>query len=112
MPASIPSLTLLAGRLSALPVGEVLTVNRPGLPPISIFHTEHGLFAIDDTCTHQDASLADGWVQDCTVECPLHESCFDLRTGAASGPPAKRAVRTHRVEVRGDDIILTPNTDS
>ncbi|WP_067567439.1 bifunctional 3-phenylpropionate/cinnamic acid dioxygenase ferredoxin subunit [Nocardia acidivorans] len=112
MAASIPSLTLLVGKLAELPVGEVITVNPPGLSPISVFHTEEGLFAIDDTCTHQDASLADGWVQDCTVECPLHESCFDLRTGAASGPPAKRAVRTHRVEVRGDDIVLTPSTES
>lgn len=112
MAASIPSLTLLVGKIGELPVGEVVTVNPTGLAPISVFHTEEGLFAIDDTCTHQDASLADGWVEGCTVECPLHESCFDLRTGAASGPPAKHAVRTHRVEVRGDDIVLTPSTDS
>lgn len=112
MPASIPSLTVLVGRLAELPVGGVVTVNPPGLPPISVFHTEEGLFAVDDTCTHQDASLADGWVEGCTVECPLHESCFDLRTGAASGPPAKKPVRTHRVEVRGDDIVLTPSAES
>ena len=57
------------------------------------------MFAIDDTCTHQDASLADGWLEGCAVECPLHASCFDLRTGMPSGPPAKTPVRTHPVTV-------------
>jgi 3-phenylpropionate/trans-cinnamate dioxygenase ferredoxin component len=69
-------------------------------PPVAIFHTEDGeVFAIDDTCTHQDASLADGWLEGCEVECPLHASRFDLRTGAVDAPPAKKPVRTHRVEV-------------
>jgi 3-phenylpropionate/trans-cinnamate dioxygenase ferredoxin subunit/ethylbenzene dioxygenase ferredoxin subunit len=97
---------VLVGSLADIPVGEALTVRLAGTAPISVFHTEQGLFAIDDTCTHQDASLADGWVEDCTVECPLHESCFDLRTGAVSGPPAKIAVRTHRVGVVAGEVWL------
>ncbi len=97
---------VVVARLSDLPLGEVLTVTLPGDPAITIFHTDEGLFAIDDTCTHQDASLADGWVEDCTVECPLHESCFDLRTGAVSGTPAKQPVRVHGVGVDGDQIWL------
>ncbi|KAA0021513.1 bifunctional 3-phenylpropionate/cinnamic acid dioxygenase ferredoxin subunit [Antrihabitans cavernicola] len=92
--------------LADLPVGEVVTVAAPGHPKISVFHTEDGLFAIDDTCTHQDASLADGWVENCTVECPLHDSCFDLRTGAVTGPPAKVAVRTHAVSVVEGVVVL------
>jgi 3-phenylpropionate/trans-cinnamate dioxygenase ferredoxin subunit len=68
--------------------------------PIAVFHTEDGeVFAIDDTCTHQDASLADGWLEGCEVECPLHASKFDLRTGKVDAPPAKKPVRTHRVEI-------------
>ena len=66
--------------------------------PIAVFNVDGELFAIDDTCTHQDASLADGWLDGCTVECPLHASCFDLRTGKPTGPPAKVAVRTHGVD--------------
>jgi 3-phenylpropionate/trans-cinnamate dioxygenase ferredoxin subunit/ethylbenzene dioxygenase ferredoxin subunit len=96
----------VVGQLDELPVGEVLTVRLEGQDPITIFHTDSGLFAIDDTCTHQDASLADGWVEGCTVECPLHESCFDLRTGEVSGPPAKVAVRTHHVGVEDGQIWL------
>ncbi|MDQ1730174.1 MAG: 3-phenylpropionate/trans-cinnamate dioxygenase ferredoxin component [Pseudonocardiales bacterium] len=82
-------------------------------PPIAVFHTEDGeLFAIDDTCTHQDASLADGWLEGCEVECPLHASKFDLRTGAVDAPPAKRPVRTHEVSVRDGVIFVGVSADA
>ena len=65
-----------------------------------MFHTDDGeVFAIDDTCTHQDASLADGWLEGCDIECPLHASRFNLRTGAVDAPPAKLPVRTHEVVI-------------
>ncbi len=86
--------------LSSLARGEALRVEAE--PPIAVFHTEDGeVYALDDTCTHQDASLADGWLEGCEVECPLHASRFDLRTGQVDAPPAKKPVRTHRVEVTG-----------
>ena len=77
--------------------------------PIAVFNTGGELYAIDDTCTHQDASLADGYLEDCAVECPLHASTFDLRTGKPSGPPAKTAVRTHGVEVRDGVVFVLPS---
>jgi 3-phenylpropionate/trans-cinnamate dioxygenase ferredoxin component len=95
--------------LAALPRGEARRVETD--PPIAVFHTEDGeVFAIDDTCTHQDASLADGWVEGCEVECPLHASRFDLRTGAVDAPPAKLPVRTHEVVVTNDVINVVLNT--
>lgn len=92
--------------LSALLPGEAVRVETD--VPIAVFHTEDGeIFAIDDTCTHQDASLADGWLEGCEVECPLHASRFDLRTGRADAPPAKKPVRTHEVHVEGDMVYVT-----
>jgi 3-phenylpropionate/trans-cinnamate dioxygenase ferredoxin subunit len=89
--------------LGDIPPGEAFRWETD--PPVAIFHTEDGeVFAIDDTCTHQDASLADGWLEGCAVECPLHASKFDLRTGRADAPPAKLPVRSHRVEVT-DGIV-------
>ncbi len=77
-------------------------------PPIAVFLTADGqVFALDDTCTHQEASLADGWVEDCWVECPLHASRFDLATGSVDEPPAKRPVRSHAVEVRDGEVLVT-----
>ncbi|MFI7004498.1 bifunctional 3-phenylpropionate/cinnamic acid dioxygenase ferredoxin subunit [Nocardia sp. NPDC050175] len=106
-PVAPAATELFVARLEDLPVGEVATVRPDDGTPISVFHTDEGLFAIDDTCTHQDASLADGWVENCTVECPLHESCFDLRTGRVSGPPAKIAVRTYAVRVLDGDVVVS-----
>jgi 3-phenylpropionate/trans-cinnamate dioxygenase ferredoxin subunit len=70
-----------------------------GNHPVAVFHAEGRLFAIDDTCTHQDASLSEGWLEGCLIECPLHASFFDLRTGEVTSPPAKHRVRTYHVEV-------------
>jgi 3-phenylpropionate/trans-cinnamate dioxygenase ferredoxin component len=90
-----------------LPVGEAVRLDVE--VPIAVFNVNGELFAIDDTCTHQDASLADGYLEDdCTVECPLHASCFDLRTGEVSGPPAKVPVRTHAVVVENGTIFVVP----
>ena len=84
--------------LSAIGRGEAYRWETD--PPVAIFHTEDGeVFAVDDTCTHQDASLADGWLEGAEVECPLHASRFDLRTGKVDAPPAKHPIRTHRAEV-------------
>ena len=88
---------ILVGRPEDIPLGEAVRVEAD--VPIAVFNVDGELLAIDDTCTHQDASLADGWLEGCNVECPLHAACFDLRTGMPSGPPAKMPVRTHEVVV-------------
>jgi 3-phenylpropionate/trans-cinnamate dioxygenase ferredoxin subunit len=82
-------------------------------PPIAVFRTDAGeVFAIDDTCTHQDASLADGWLDGDDVECPLHASCFNLRTGAVDAPPAKLPVRTHQVVIAADGMVSVVLNDA
>ncbi|MFC9132137.1 bifunctional 3-phenylpropionate/cinnamic acid dioxygenase ferredoxin subunit [Streptomyces sp. NPDC057099] len=90
-------------RLEDLPKGESVRIETT--PPVAVFHTDDGdLYAIDDTCTHQDASLSEGWLEGCLVECPLHAASFDLRTGRPTCLPARRAVRTHSVTVE-DGLI-------
>lgn len=80
-------------------------------PPVAVFLTEEGdVHVIDDTCTHQDASLAAGWLEDCRIECPLHASSFCLRTGAADEPPATAPVRVHRAEFRDGQVWVEMST--
>jgi 3-phenylpropionate/trans-cinnamate dioxygenase ferredoxin subunit len=93
--------------VGGIPEGEAVRVEN-GTEPIAVFNVDGELYAIDDTCTHQDASLADGWLDGCAVECPLHASCFDLRTGKPSGPPAKIPVRTHQVTVQDGTVYVLP----
>lgn len=65
-------------------------------------------FAIDDRCTHAEASLAEGpvWADDCEIECPRHGSTFDLRTGKPLTLPATRPAPTYAVQVDGDDVMV------
>ena len=93
---------IFVGELSDIAVGESVRVQ--GTVAIAVFNVDGELYAIDDTCTHQDASLSDGWIEGCAVECPLHAACFDLRTGRPSGPPAKTPVRTHDVVVENGQV--------
>src|SRR5919107_2885540 len=88
--------------MSDLPAGEATRVLAH--VPVAVFNADGELFAIDDTCTHQDASLSEGWLEGCQIECPLHAASFDLRTGEPTGPSAKRPVRTYPTQVR-DGVI-------
>lgn len=90
--------------LDDLTPGEGLRIDAM-TPPVAVFLDDDGVVhVVDDTCTHQDASLAAGWVEDCRVECPLHSSSFSLLTGDADQPPATRSIRVHRVEVRAGEV--------
>lgn len=91
------------GPVDLIPEGESLLVEAKGSgasEDIAIFHAEDGNFyALQDECTHEVASLSDGWIEDCTVECPLHSSSFDLKTGKVLCMPATVDARTYKVNV-------------
>ena len=107
MTAEPPRITVCP--VSELAVGAAIRVESD--PPIAVFNVDGELRAIDDTCTHEYAWLSDGWVSDCMVECPLHGSRFDLRTGEPDTFPATEPVRVHRVVVN-DGLIEVEISDS
>ena len=75
--------------------------------PISLFRDDDGsYYALDDTCSHEDASLAEGWIEAGEVECPLHGARFDIRTGKALSLPAVVAVRTYPVKVEDGSLLI------
>jgi len=76
---------------------------------ILLANINNEIFAIDDMCTHEDASLYKGALKGHCVECPLHGSHFDFRTGKPDGNPATEAVTTYPVEIRGSEIFITLN---
>ncbi len=67
---------------------------------------EGDVYAIHDECSHQAVPLSEGEVDGCEIECWLHGSRFDLRTGKPSGPPATEPVPTYPVRVEGGDVLV------
>lgn len=74
-------------------------------PAVALFRVGDEVFCIDDSCTHETYSLAEGWLEGCAVECVLHQAKFDLRTGRST-PPAGTPVRVHPVRIDGADVHL------
>ncbi|MGB5038051.1 MAG: Rieske 2Fe-2S domain-containing protein, partial [Blastocatellia bacterium] len=75
---------------------------------IGVFNCDGEILAIEDRCSHDDGTLADGPVDQraCTVECPRHGSLFDLRTGKPKTLPAYVPVDTYPVLVEDGLIKL------
>jgi 3-phenylpropionate/trans-cinnamate dioxygenase ferredoxin component len=70
-----------------------------------------GVHAVEDRCTHAEVALSEGEVEDCSIECWLHGSRFDLRTGAPLELPAVTPVRVYAVTVDGDDVFVDLSHD-
>ncbi len=98
-------MSIRACALSDLPDEGALRVEFDGRP-LCIARSQGEVFAISDVCTHADVSLSEGDVEDGTVECRLHGSRFDLRTGAPTGLPATKPVATYPVTIEGDDVLV------
>src|ERR1700734_4221183 len=90
---------------SALPAEGVLGVEVSG-EPVAVARVGGEVFALRDVCSHAEVPLSEGDVYNHTVECWLHGSCFDLRSGAPTGPPATRPVPTYPVQIDGDDVYV------
>jgi 3-phenylpropionate/trans-cinnamate dioxygenase ferredoxin subunit len=74
--------------------------------PVAVVRVDGEVFALRDVCSHEEVPLSEGDVYDHTVECWLLGSCFVLRTGASTGPPATKPVPTYPVKVEGDDVYV------
>jgi 3-phenylpropionate/trans-cinnamate dioxygenase ferredoxin component len=83
-----------------------------GQTPISIVRTEGEVYAINDICSHANVSLSEGEVEGCQIECWLHGSSFDLRTGKPSGLPATQPVPVYPVKIEGDDVLVSVTQES
>ena len=87
----------------------VLAVEIEG-EPIAVVRSEGEFFAIRDVCSHADVPLSEGDVEECAIECWLHGSRFDLRSGKPTGLPATKPVPVYPVRVEGDDVLVSLTT--
>ena len=73
---------------SELKENEVLQVEIIGRPLIAVHNLGGQFFTTDDTCTHGDASLSEGEIEEGEIYCSFHDGAFDIRTGKRRAPHA------------------------
>lgn len=91
--------------LAELTEGTPLSVQLDGLD-LALVREGDDVFAIEDECSHAAVALSEGDVEGCTIECWMHGSRFDLRTGEPTGPPAVLPIAVHTVRIEGDDVYV------
>ena len=90
---------------SSLQAGKPVRIEKNG-ESICVARVGDEVFAVDDTCSHSEASLSEGDITDFKIECWMHGAEFDLRTGEALTPPAVAPLHTYGVHVDGDSVTV------
>ncbi len=94
--------------LTDIPVGKMLRVEYEP-EPILLVNIDQHIYALCDTCPHEDASLASGALQGkYYVKCPLHGSRFDVRDGTVQEEPAEHDLAVYKIRIEGEDVLLGP----
>ena len=95
-----------------VPAGEGLAVDveTPTGAALGLVRDGDDWYAFDDECSHATIPLTEGDVEGCELECWLHGSRFDLRTGKPTGPPASEPVAIYPIRVEGDDVLVDVTT--
>jgi nitrite reductase/ring-hydroxylating ferredoxin subunit len=92
--------------LSDVPQGKMHACVA-GEREIVVCRTKHGIYAVDNICTHAYARLNEGRLRGTRLICPLHGASFDVRDGRVLGTPAIEPLVTHAVTVTGDRIEIS-----
>ena len=74
--------------------------------PIAVFRVGDNYYAVDDTCTHAQSSLSEGYIEGETVECAFHGAKFCLKTGKVLSMPASKPLNTYPVKMEGNEIFV------
>jgi naphthalene 1,2-dioxygenase system ferredoxin subunit len=92
-------------QVSDVPEDGTLLVSL-GPEPICLYNIGGKIFATHDTCTHGQASLADGFIEGEEIECPLHQGRFNIPTGKAVAVPCTEDIRSYAVKIENDAVLL------
>lgn len=89
-----------------IPEDDVIGMTVNGLS-IALYDVEGEIFATDDLCTHGQARLSDGFLEDGEIECPLHQGRFCVKSGKAQCSPVTEDVRSYPVRVEDDQVLIS-----
>lgn len=99
-----------AAQLADVPEGGVLAVEIEG-QEIALVRDGDDVYAIRDECSHASIPLSEGDVEGCEIECWLHGSRFDVRTGKPVNLPATEPVPTYPTQITGDVVMIDLSAD-
>jgi len=88
-----------------LPTDDVIGVIVGG-HDIALYTVGDAVYATDNTCTHGQARLCDGFLDGHEIECPLHQGKFDVRDGTPTCEPVTEALRSYPVKIDGQRVYL------
>ena len=96
---------VVVAEVSELGSGERLFMEVDGIP-VTVFNIAGKHFAIEDVCSHDQGSVAEGELVDHSIECPRHGARFDLENGKALTMPAVVDIAAFPVRVEGQNILV------
>ncbi len=85
--------------------GSSLAVEVDGVE-VAVVRDGEDFYAIRDECSHAAIALSEGDMEGCEIECWLHGSRFDLRTGKPTSLPATEPVAIYPIKVEGEDVLV------
>jgi 3-phenylpropionate/trans-cinnamate dioxygenase ferredoxin subunit len=90
-------------KIADIPTGQVRVFNVDGAR-LALCNVGGRIFAIDDTCTHDDGPLGSGFLDGHAIECPRHGARFDVRTGQVLQMPAAFPVHAYKTRIKDGDV--------
>lgn len=90
-------------KASAVQPGTLVAIDVHGTA-IAFANVGGTYYAFEDTCTHEECSLAEGDLADTTITCMCHGAQFDIQTGAVLAPPAPSPIKVYPIRIDGDSI--------
>ena len=92
-------------KLADVPTGKMYRAEHQGQFYL-LANIDGTVYAVDEMCTHEDASLYKGSLHGDCVQCPLHGSRFDLKSGEALDEPAEESLNTYAVKIDDGCILI------
>jgi ferredoxin-NADP reductase/nitrite reductase/ring-hydroxylating ferredoxin subunit len=97
-------------RINEIPISQMKQFQLNG-KDICVANIDGKFFAINNICSHEGGPLADGKLEGNEVECPWHQSKFDMTTGEVKSPPATEPQAVYEMKIEGDAIMVKLDSD-
>jgi nitrite reductase/ring-hydroxylating ferredoxin subunit len=92
------------GAIADIRPGQVVRLDLN--PSVAVYRVGDQFYATDDTCTHAQSSLSEGYLEGDVIECVFHSARFCVRTGKALSLPAIKPLKIYPVKIEGAEVFV------